>query len=455
MPDAPDPADSRLALVRSLERLFDASRRGDQRIPQAAVALSGAVVNHTDDEQDATFICFHDAAVYVDTELLRAPTPLYEKLVEIEQTLGRVGRNEIVLARSLSDGDAEALARWFREAEDHPDDAEPTGPPTSRVAIRSVDPAVYLGVVDPRSPDRPTEERVAAFYAGARSVLEEFDRMAVPDDRKLDEFRRVGRGLISLTGRARATILALATRNEMSDDRYSLALDTAILALLMARRLTGSIPTLENICAAAISAGLDASGPDRPSDSAASLLRGSRIDHHTLQRAIAAFEARTATDTGLEKEDALEALSSVDSRLVGTAFRYLALSRHGDTTPDDVIDHLRDRADTDVEQAVLRLLLDTLGLFTSGMPVELSSGWRGVVVEAGKHTTDFQRPEIRMGRKPDGERIPPFDVDLGTPDSLESYGHVVRRFRIEDDPHLEQIRRSVEDTTAAASPPGP
>lgn len=455
MPEAPDPASSRLALVRSLERLVDAARRGEQRIPQAAVALSGAVVNHTSDDREATFLCFHGPSVYVDTELLQAPAPLYEKLAEIGDILHGLDRNELVLARSLEDDDAEELARWFRDAEQHPDEVDPTGPPTSRVAVRSVDPAVYVGVIDPRSRDRPVEERVAAFYAGARSVLDAFDASSVPDDRTLDDFRRIGRGLISLTGRARATILALATRTEMSDDRYSLALDTAILTLLMARRLTGSIPTLENICAAAISAGLDASGDERPSDSAAALLRGSRIDEYAIQRAVAAFEARTATDTTLEEKDSLEALSSVDSRLVGTAFRYLALSRHGETTPDDVIDHLRDRADADVERAVLRLLLDTLGLFTAGMPVELTSGWRGVVVEAGRHTTEFQRPTIRLGRKPDGERIPPFDVDLADDDSLESYGHVVRRFRIEDDPHVEQIRRSIDNSATAASPLGP
>ncbi len=454
---------ARAVLVR---RLFEAAvdeQIDDTALEQTAAEIAGQLEAAGDTPPAGLSILFHDGGIYVDRQLLRADRPVYTSFRDLESFLGKFRCNEIAFEPGYSDDDVVAVAEALRRMDRHPLAVTEPIEPTDASAIRYAQPAERVGLLEPLTGQRPLEVRIARYYAACLQTLRTYHGTG-GDERTamLDEITRISQVLVHLSGRSRPAMLSLVGLREARDEFCGVVLDSAILALLMARRLTGHLATLRRICFAALTVDaanhpgrdeprLPGQGPRRSAArSTAELLASSRTSETWHRRAVELHEIHSLLEAGPEGlAYEPERSPKIESLLVKVARRYTYLGakppstvRRG--TPDEIVQTMLHRADGDHELMVLHLLVDTLGLFTMGMPVALSSGWRGVVVSAAEHITNFHLPRVRLARNPDGEWVEPREVDLSNIDE-ETYGYVTRRLEEPGDKMSRLQQRVLED----------
>ena len=452
--------DWRRVIVRQIYRIFDAavfehldSPVLDRTIGQASERLHRLVEKRTSDIS----LLFHERGIFVDGVLLRADRDDYETFTEIGGFLAERGWNEIVIDPEVGREEFHELVEVLRElidaGEDQHQQERESIEPTAHIDLRQRSPSERLGIFEPLTGERPLEVRIARYYSACITTLRVFYRARHTNRAELlRDVKRIAQILVHLSGRSRPAMLALTGLKAVQGEPAGVVLNGAILSVLMARRLTGSIDTLRRICYAAlfvpeISASREpassALGQRNPARTALSVLQSSDGRLTQQRRAVVAYELETLLEqgpSGLRYSGGLE--PKVDSVLVEIARRYARYIGSGEgTNPSEAVQEIFRGSQISSQRIVLHLLVDTLGLFTRGMPVELSSGWRGLVLEAKEHITDFHVPTVRLGCMPDGDAVEPTDVDLA--DAIEEYGYVVRRLDDGSDSRLAELRREL------------
>jgi hypothetical protein len=451
----------RALLIRELFEVAVDETLENEAFDNRVAGIAERLVSPGDGESDGLSLLFHERGIYVDGKLLKADRETYESFVGLESFLGKFRCNEIALESGYDGDDIEAVAEALQRMEQRPLAVTEPVEPTETSTIGYTQPAERAGLLEPLTGPRPLEVRIARYYAACLQTLRAYHGAEVSERQSmLDELKRISQVLVHLSGRSRPAMLALLGLREARDEFCSVVLDSAVLALLMARRLTGQLDTLRRISFAALT--VDAAqreGGKEPrlsgqetvrsaAHTAASILQGSQTNDSSHRRAIEVHELHTLIQSG---HDALSYDTGVppkiESLLVKVARRYTYLgakppsvARRG--TPDEIVQTLLRQAEDDSELMALHLLVDTLGLFTLGMPVALSSGWKGVVLAASDRITDYHLPTIRLACNPDGEWVESTDVDLKTVVDEDRYGYVARRL---DDPDksLQTLQRRV------------
>ena len=300
------------------------------------------------------------------------------------------------------------------------------------------------------------------YYAACVTTLGQYLRTP-PEERSrwFSVLKRMSQVWVRLSHRSRPSTLALTGLGERGDDPARLVVDSTLLALLMARRLTGNAETLRRIAFSALvvdpsrEATSQVASPElrrwnSGAECASAILGNAPTGDDATRRAVISFEIDRlfATDSPALPYDE-SVTPKVETMLVGIARKYTELfARRGSSNegPRQVVESISKATRLRVEQYLLHLLVDTLGLFTRGMRVELSSGWRGVVLSSSDHVTGFHLPSVRLLRNPKGETVPSKDVDLSEElDRGDDYGYVVRRLEdIDDD--TSEIKDSMTDS---------
>ena len=461
-----DRRDSRRAeLAETIYRLFETAvteESGDAEIAAAADDESDRLRSLGEDLPGDVSVLFHEGGIFVNGELLKSDRDTYENFADLEAFLAKFRCNEIALAAGFSRDDVEELMRTFREMERHPLSVTEPVEPNERLRIHYIKPAERVGLLEPLTGRRPLEVRIARYYGACLQTLRAFHRRDRDDKQShIRGIKRIAQVLVHLSGRSRPAMLSLTGMPESQDEFCGVVLNSAILALLMARRLTGRIEVLRRICFAALT--IDAANrPDREepplpgqgerqtaAESAATVFRSARTADEANRRALAVHETHTLLEQGTAAAPYDSTLEpKIETLIITVARRYTYLSAERPETqrrphPDEVVQSLLKQAETRVERVAVHLLVDTLGLFTQGMPVELSSGWRAIVVSAADHITNFHLPTVRLARAPDGEWIAPRDVDLTHAAADDTYGYVARRIDAADDERLLDLQRKV------------
>ena len=407
---------------------------------------------------DRLSILFTEHRILVNGLPLEGSASSYKALRSVADFLDRFDCNHLSFEQGVDEADIDALLELLHRMSEETSELEAPFEPGSRVRLEQTDPAVRYGMVEPLVGEEPIETRMGKYYAACVTTLGQFTRTS-PEERTewLAPLKRMSQTWVRLSGRSRASTLALTGLEETGTNPAAIVLDSTLLSILMARRLTGRTGVLRRITFAALA--VDFVGPNRDdrmtrwnsaAQVASAILANARTDDDPLRRAVTAFEIGRRFDNDPSELPYDETTPKVETLLVGIAREYTAmaagLGADSDATPREIVESSSKSKNLRVERYLLHLLVDTLGLFTRGMPVELSSRWRGVVLSSNDHVTDFHLPRVRLVRNPDGERVSPIEVDLAEELEGGEYGYVLRRLEDIDSQEASNIEDSMTDS---------
>jgi hypothetical protein len=359
---------------------------------------------------EAVALFFARGVVFFGGEPLKAPRSVYESALEFGAMMKRCGGSELTFAPDIGAEELRtfvvAVTRTLRESMTRFSDFD-----VPKVRLREVSAAAQLRGLEVEQLDE--EQRIVRTYASAvvvmRRLMEDLLRGEAEMPRRI---KRVAQALVDLSaGNTPAFLGVTAVRNANHDDAGR-AVNTAILAVAMARRLTDDRATLTRIGMAALlldagrpralralrggdddPAALPSVLPDSserglPAGAAAVLTSLGRINEPTVIRSVVAYEALWSRRTPL-----LGALyrglrpPTLHARIVAVARAYNDLLTPEPGSPprppaeallrlEEELGASKDRAD----KTVLRLLMATVGLLPPGTLVQLATGASAVVL---------------------------------------------------------------------------
>jgi hypothetical protein len=359
---------------------------------------------------EAVSLFFARGVVFFGGEPLKAPRSAYEAALELGAMMKRCGGSDLTFSPDIGVEELRtfvvAVTRTLRESMTRFSDFD-----VPKVRLREVSAAAQLRGLEVEQLDE--EQRIVRTYASAvvvmRRLMEDLLRGEAEMPRRI---KRVAQALVDLSaGNTPAFLGVTAVRNANHDDAGR-AVNTAILAVAMARKLTDDRATLTRIGMAALlldagypralralrggdndPAALPTMLPDSaerglPAGAAAVLTSLGRINEPTVIRSVIAYEALWSRRTPL-----LGALyrglrpPTLHARVVAVARAYNDLLTPEPGAPprppaeallrlEEELGASKDRAD----KTVLRLLMATVGLLPPGTLVQLASGASAVVL---------------------------------------------------------------------------
>ena len=399
-------------------------------------------------------ILFASSTVFVNGSLLRASQSAYESAVDLGAMLGKCDVSEVTIPDSVPLTDLSLLARNVSEAlrgSGSPLAEKPSGSITLR--------KVVLASFDAPSRPQSTRERVLRTYSAAVVVMRSFHDDLRRGNRQLpNRVKRVAQKLVSHGEESLHTVTAMLGARPHDSDAGALAVNTAILALAMAKQVTSDRHVLVAIVTTALlydtaRVRVLASGDQQtltddqldrlPASSTVMLTSLGKLHVPALQRAVVAYEAHwMARAHRLGPVYASLHAPLLASRIVATAraFTEMIASCPGrpELSMDDAIRVMLERAKTPNDRVDVKLLTGALGIFPVGTLVELDTGETAVVTAPPVLPGFFARPPVRILYDKDMLVVdPPRDVDLAAP------GQPLRRIRRTidtDDQQMKQMR---------------
>lgn len=356
---------------------------------------------------------FENGNVYFAGEPLRASRAIYELAHALERVVERCGGVELSFAPEVSAPD---LSRFLSVVVALQRD------PRLRFADHDV-PNVRVRASAHAAPgsrevasDIDDDQRLVAAYSSAVVILRRFHESLSMGVHALPRrIKRVAQSLVDLSEGSRPSFLGVTSVRNANHDLAGQAVNTAILAVAMARQLTDDRVTLTRIAMAAmlqdvglprargggdpeddapiLAAPSEAADRALPAGTAAVLTTLGRVNEPTIVRTVIGYEAlwlRRASSLGPVHRGLRPA--TLQARIVATARLYneLLTPRPGEPalSPEEALVQLEEAA-TDRERpfggaadrTALRLLMGALGVLPKGVLVELSSGEIAVVVE--------------------------------------------------------------------------
>jgi hypothetical protein len=344
-----------------------------------------------------------DELIFVNGRILKGPREASSIGHELAGLLARAGIAELTFDRGVP---AESIAAFARAVAGAAHD-----PAAARAVLEGQVAGVSARWVDPTAVDalpeidRASLGRVVQGYAAAvvrmRRALEGIER---GDLGPAARSRRVAQALVALVEEQPEVLAALATAAFPDGDPARVAVSTAVVALLMARRLVDDPRALASLAAAALLAdagrirlGDMTAARDRFAASALVALTAlGRLDPAGAAPALIAYEAlRLAYGPPLAGREPL-----VLARVLHTARRFNELRVPAAGAPgagvDVAVEVLRASSADPGARVYLDLLVSGLGFFPLGTLVRLSTGEIAVVMGVPAASVDFAQPEVLL-----------------------------------------------------------
>ncbi len=394
-------------------------------------------------------VLFASKAVFVGGQLLKGSRQTYDAATELGDILEWCGGSDLTIQKDVTQKDLEVFAQAVGAAMKV---AKGTGykPPTARVRLRPVtDAARFRGLEIEKL---TFEQKVVRTYASAVVIMRRFfadlhaSRYILPR-----RIKRVAQSLVDLSDGATPAFLGVTDVRNQNFDDAGRAVNTAILAVSMARELTGDRVLLAQIAMAAMmhdvgrprAAALGEGGPRMPgpvrlsedaedklaAGTAAVLTALGRVNEPTITRTVVAFEALwLRRERFLGPIYAGGRLPTIHAKIVQIARRYndLVTPEPGlpEPQPDFAIATIaRDMSD-EGDRTVLRLLVATLNLLPLGSIVQLTTNEVAELVSSPSGSGTW----VSILRDTTGAIVEqPFELDLAAPaDPGEAPRRIVR-----------------------------
>lgn len=364
---------------------------------------------------------FAQGYVFFAGEPLRAGRSIYELAAELAQVLDRCGGSELAFSTEVTANDLRAflnaVVSVLRDGR-----ARYTSFEVPNVRVHPASSGTVLRGLGAEALD--LEQQLVRAYSSAIVILRHFH-----DDLKKGEYvlprriKRIAQTLVDLSEGARPSFLGVTQVRNANHDLAGQAVNTAILAVAMARQITDDRPTLTRIAMAAMlqdvglphalgaqrldtdegDAPIAALSEERdlalPAETAGVMTALGRVNEPSIVRTVIAYEAlwlRRTTRLGPVHRGLRPA--TLHARLLGTARAYneLLTPRPGEPakTAGEALLQLEQEASGSAgpgqfadaaDRTALRLLMAALGILPPGILVELSTGEIAVVVEQTTH----------------------------------------------------------------------
>ncbi|MDB4940782.1 MAG: Translation initiation factor 2 [Labilithrix sp.] len=381
-------------------------------------------------------VLFANRAIFVAGQLLKGSRHTYECAIELGELFERLGGSELFIARDLTREEllafAEQISNSYR--------GMPFVSPTPKVRLRPVADSARLRGMELE--DLTDDQRIVRMYASAVVIMRRFyedlqaSRYILPR-----RVKRIAQSLVDLSDGSTPAFLGVTEVRNANFDEAGRGVNTAILAVTLAREVTEDRSVLSQIAMAAMMHDVarpramalsQAAGPampgmagpttlsedqeDRlPAGSAAVLTALGRVNEPSITRTVLAFEAlwlRRQTWLGPVYWGARP--STLHARIITVARRYndLLTPEPGlpPPTPDFAVATLSEELKDPQDRTVLRMLVAALGLLPMGTVVQLTTGEVAEVVRGPRGLADKAR--IRLVMDANGQALEPHEIEL-------------------------------------------
>jgi hypothetical protein len=383
-------------------------------------------------------VTFIDQNIFVCGQLMRASRSIYESGTELGQLLERCGISEISISSEATPQDLASFAEAFSiSARDPKQRGRLLQTKFDNLAVRKVDTTLVNRQENRELPDL---EQALLVYASALIVIRDFfDRIANGKPVMLARLKRVAQRLVTLADRPSGSMLALTTLVHAHRDDAGRALQSAILAILVARQLNENRSVLGQLALSALlSEGgririAGATARDRlvrlsdeaeqavPAATSAICIVTGGVNLKSAYRTVTAYETTYA-----EREPLLGPLYKrtlsplIASKILRVTRGLLDLLAPRDTSRSlSVLDALAQLSQMPtIDKVVYRLLVLVVGLMPTGTVVEFETGEWGVVTGPSANKSAIGSPRIKLLTDRHGQVFAqPKEIDLGAQDA--------------------------------------
>lgn len=380
-------------------------------------------------------VLFAHKATFVAGQLLKGNRGAYEAAAELGALFERLGGAELHVARDVTREDLLAFAEAVSALHRTGNAGQARMP--ARIQVRAVTDAARLRGIDLE--DLTPDQRIVRAYASAVVVMRRFfedlaaSRYVLPR-----RIKRVAQSLVDLSDVKTASFLGVTEVRNANHDDAGRAVNTAILAVAIAREVTSHRPTLAQVAMAAmmhdvarpralaLAGAAEPSMPgmagpstlsedqeDRLAAGAAAVLTAlGRVNEPSIARTVLAFEAlwlRRRTWLGPVYWGARP--PTLHATIITVARRYndLLTPEPGlePPTTDYAVATLASELTEVQDRTVLRMLVSALGLLPTGTTVQLSTGEVADVIRGAQRVGD--KPRLRLLRTATGA---PFEENV-------------------------------------------
>lgn len=381
-------------------------------------------------------ITFVDETIFVCGQLLRASRSIYQSAMEVGKLLSACNVSELSCTGEMTEQNLLELCQAFSVATRDPSKRSALlEAKLTNIAVRAVDSSLQSR----RDEDAnlpPLEQALRAYASGLVVMRQFFDKVAKGKTVLPHRVKRIAQRLVALAEGDESSLLSMLTLANAHRDEAGRAVQTAILTLVVARKLTTDRTVLAQIAMAGLIADIGrvriagaksdqyvALGDDAervvPSLSAALCIASGGVNVQNALRTVATFEA-----TQLERQALLGALYKrqmsplIQSKLLHIVRALLDLMAPRDTTrPLSALDALAavSRLPT-VDETLFKLVVQALGVMPTGTVVEFETGEWGIVVGPSQNRAAVARPRIKLVTDRQGQVFAkPKEIDLGAP----------------------------------------
>jgi HD-GYP domain-containing protein (c-di-GMP phosphodiesterase class II) len=400
-------------------------------------------------------ILFAQKAVFVAGQLLKGNRATYDQASELGDILEWCGGSELLVQRDVTPqelyqfGEAISIALRSEKGKGY-------RAPSPRIRLRAVADAARLrGLeIEALSPD----QRVVRTYASAVVIMRRFFEDLTSSHYILPRrIKRVAQSLVDLSDGSTPAFLGVTEVRNQNHDAAGRAVNTAILAVTMAREVTNDRVLLAQIAmaammhdvgrprAAALSTGggpavagmaakISEDAEDKLAAGTAAVLTAlGRVNEPTIMRTVVAYEAlwmRRQKFIGPLYQSLR--LPTIHAKVLQIARRYndLLTPEPGlpPPTPDFAIATLSDEMPDPADRTIVRMLVSALGLYPVGTVVQLTSNEVAEVAPSPRdRTAPFDLPIVRVVMDARGgvvDRV--VELDLANPPPGEPQRRIAR-----------------------------
>jgi hypothetical protein len=384
--------------------------------------------------------------IFVSGELLKAAKGIYESATELGQLLQRVGVSEIAIDQDVTLPQLKALGLAVAHSLSGPHNRGfLLETKLEGCAVRRVNNVLERKDAEH---DMDPRQRILRLYASALIVLRAFfDSIAEGNNPAPVRLKRIAQRLVQLAETGDPALLGMTTMANAHRDDAGRALQSAILAISIARQITHDRVTLSHLAMAALLADvgrtriLGDSGRGKlipltpnqrdevPATASAICIANSGVSALSAERCVIIYETNWT-----ENADRLGPVynkrlpTTVQSRLLRMVRALLDHIAPRDTTqPKSPVDALQAVLKMPgLDKVMRRILVAAIGLIPTGSVVEFESGQWGVVIGPSLNKKAINQPRVRIIT--DGNGIPmenPVEYDLGRPTPGRAFPSIV------------------------------
>lgn len=382
-------------------------------------------------------ITYVEDTIFVCGQLLRASRSIYESAMDVGKMLRTCNVSEVSFTGEVTEQDIIDLCQAFAiSSRDPARRGHLLGQKLNNLAVRAIDTSLQ-GKQEDES-DLPPMEQALRAYASALVVMRQFfEKMSKGKTVLPHRVKRVSQRLVALAESDEQSLLTVTTLANAHRDEAGRAVQTAILTIAAARRLTSDRVVLSQVAMAALMADVGrvriagATGAERfvqlsddaervvPALTSALCIATGGVNVQNALRTVTSYEA-----TFLERQALLGPLykrqmsAMIQSKLLHVVRALFELLAPRDTSralsPLDALAAVARMPN--IDETVFKMLVQTLGVLPTGTVVEFETGEWGIVVGPSANRNAIARPRIKLVTDRSGQVFAkPKEIDLGAP----------------------------------------